>query len=268
MTISNLSIALRGLRLGGMADALEQQLAGPAWLDVPFEDRVAHLVEYEVSLRSNRKIDRILKTSKMRHSANLEDFDFSPSRGLDKSVILSLLSCQWAENGQTNLLITGLTGTGKTWMACAFGNAAARRQLSVGYYRVGRLLEELETSRHDGERLKKHEHLRRLDLLILDDFGLEALSHNAITDLLNVLDDRVGRKSTIMAAQMPVKKWHEYLGGGAIADAIMDRMIHSSKKIELEGLSMRAKHSRKETKPAQVIDGAVQLNGESAQRIG
>lgn len=244
MQMNNLALTLRGLRLSGMADALEQQLATNTWHEASFEDRVAHLIEQEVSLRSNRKVDRILKTSKMRHLANPETFDFAPSRGLDKSFVQNLLSCTWVESGQSNLLITGQTGTGKTWMACAIGNAAARRQLSVGYYRVGALLEELETARHDGARLKKMDTLRRLDLLILDDLGLETLTDNGVIDLLSILDDRVNRKSTIVAGQMPVKKWHEYLGGDATADAIMDRLIHSSRKIELEGQSMRAKHSK------------------------
>lgn len=170
-----------------------------------------------------------------------ENFDFSPSRGLDKSHINSLFRCDWIREGRMDLLLTGLTGTGKTWMACTFGHAAAALELTVSYCRVGPLLEELELARHDGLRVKKLENLRRLNLLILDDLRLEELTQRARIDLLNLLQDRVGRHSTIVAAQMPVSKWHDYLGGDATADVIMDRLIHSSERIELKGKSLRAK---------------------------
>lgn len=241
MEINSLVMALRGLRLGGMADGLEQQLVGANWRDTPFEERLEHLVTKEHELRSQRKVDRIRKTAKMRHEAVPETFDYSPARGIDPSVVKSLFRCDWIQHGKTNLLITGFTGTGKTWMACAFGHAAARLELTVAYHRVGPLLEELEMSKHDGLRMKKMEQLKKFDLLILDDLGLESLTHNALIDLLNLLEERVGRKSTIVAGQMPIEKWHEYLGGDATADAIMDRLVYSSEKIELKGGSMRAK---------------------------
>lgn len=232
---------LRALRLSGMADALEQQLAGATWRDVSFEERLEHLITFENELRGKRKVSRILKTANLRNEAHPADFDYSSGRGVDKAVIQSLFRCDWIRDGHLNLLVTGLTGTGKTWTSCAFGYAAALLELTVGYYRVGPLLESLELARHDGLRVKKQDQLRRLDLLILDDLGLETLSHNALIDLLNILEDRVGRKSTIVAAQMPVSSWHDYLGGDATADAIMDRLVHSSEKIELQGKSMRAK---------------------------
>lgn len=241
MQSSDIAMTLRALRLGGMADAFEQQVSGPAWREASFEERLEHLISYETQLRSTRKIDRIRKAARLRHDARPENFDFNPSRGLDKSAITSLMRCDWIRRGSTNLLITGLTGTGKTWMACTFGHAAARLELTVGYYRIGPLLEDLELARHDGQRVRKLDHLRRLDLLILDDLGLESLSQSARIDLLNLLEDRVGRHSTIVAAQMPISKWHEYLGGDATADAIMDRLVHTSEKIELKGKSMRAK---------------------------
>ena len=241
MPIRTIIMSLRALRLGGMADALEQQFAGPAWRDAAFEERLEHLIAEEIRLRSQRKVDRIRKDARMRHDAQPETLDFSPTRGLEAQVVRSLLRCDWVRSGRTNLLITGLTGTGKTWMACSFGQAAARLELTVGYHRVGQLLEELEISRHDGLRTKKLERLRRLDLLILDDLGLENLTHNALIDLLNILEDRVGRRSTIGAAQMPIGKWHAYLGGDATADAIMDRLVHTSERLELKGGSLRAK---------------------------
>lgn len=241
MQSNRLAETLKSLRLGGMADALEQQITGPSWRETPFEERLEHMLSCELQLRSSRKVDRIRKIAKMRHDARPESIDFGPSRGLDKAVINSLMRCEWIKNGNANLLITGLTGTGKTWLACAFGHAAARLELTVGYCRVGPLLEELELARHDGQRVRKLEQLRRLDLLILDDLGLEILPQSARIDLLNLLEDRVGRRSTIVAAQMPISKWHDYLGGDATADAIMDRLVHSGERIELKGKSMRAK---------------------------
>lgn len=238
---SSIVASLRALRLGGMADAFEQQQIGPSWRDAPFEDRLEHLLSQETLLRRTRKVDRIRKTAKLRHDARPENFDFAPSRGLDKAHITSLFRCDWIREGRLNLLLTGLAGTGKTWMTCTFGHAAAALELSVGYYRVGPLLEELELARHDGLRVKKLENLRRLDLLVLDDLGLEELTQRARIDLLNLLEDRVGRHSTIVAAQMPVNKWHDYLGGDATADAIMDPPVHSSERIELKGKSLRTK---------------------------
>jgi len=223
MNISNIATSLRTLRLGGMADALEQQQSVTTWRDASFEDRLEHLLSQEILMRRTRKVERIRKAARLRHNARPEAFDFSPARGLEKSRITSLFRCDWIRDGRLNLLVTGLTGTGKTWAACAFGNAAAALELTVGYHRVGPLLEELDLARHDGLRVKKLENLRRLDLLILDDLGLEELTQGARIDLLNLLEDRVGRRSTIVAAQMPVAKWHDYLGGDATADVDVSR---------------------------------------------
>lgn len=244
MQPNNIALSLRALRLGGMADALEQQLNSPNWRESSFEERLEHLITEESSLRSHRKVERIRKKAELRHNALPENFDFNPSRGIDKSAISSLFRCDWIKEGKTNLLLSGLTGTGKTWLACTFGHAAARLELTVKYHRVGPLLEELEFAQHDGLRLKKMEELKKFDLLILDDFGLDRLKRNSTIDLLSILDDRVGRKSTIVAGQMPVSDWHEYLGGDATADAIMDRLVYSSQKIELKGESMRSKHRK------------------------
>lgn len=213
-----LAETLRNLRLGGMAEAFEQQMSGPSWREASFEERLEHLVSCEMQLRRTRKVDHIRKVAKLRHDARPENLDFRASRGMDKSVINSLMRCGWIKSGNINLLITGLTGTGKTWLACTFGHAAARLELTVGYHRIGPLLEELELARHDGQRVRKLDQLRRLDLLILDDLGLEPLSQSARIDLLNLLEDRVGRRSTVVAAQMPVAKWHDYLGGDATAE--------------------------------------------------
>ncbi|HQR82662.1 MAG TPA: IS21-like element helper ATPase IstB [Thiotrichales bacterium] len=241
MSPNNIVMSLRALKLGGMADALEQQLSVAVWRETSFEERLEHLITQEINLRSQRKIDRIRKLAKLHtDDAMPEKFDYNPARGIDKSIIAGLLKGSWIKTGKTNLLITGLTGTGKTWLACTLGNVAARLELTVGYHKVGDMLEELEFSRHDGQRLKKIDHFRKLDLLILDDFGLNNLNHNAVVDLLSILDDRVGKKSTIVTGQMPIDHWHEYLGGDATADAIMDRLIYSSQKIQLKGDTLRA----------------------------
>lgn len=254
MQNSTIIASLRALRLGGMADAFEQQMIGPGWHDTAFEERLEHLLANEVTLRRARKISRIRKAAKLIHDARPENFDFSAGRGLDKLMINGLLRCDWIRSGTTNLLVTGLTGTGKTWMACTFGHAAAAVELTVAYHRVGPLLEDLELARHDGTRVRKLEHLRRVDLLIIDDLGLEELTQRTRVDLLNLLEDRVGRCSTIVAAQMPVAKWHDYLGGDATADAIMDRLVHSSQKVELRGASMRAKPRRHPLTQEQPVD--------------
>lgn len=196
-----------------------------------------------------RKVERIRKAAKLHYNARPEAFDFSPARGLEKSRTNNLFRCDWIRDGRL-LLVTGLTGAGKTWAACAFGTAAAALELTVGYHRVGPLLEELDLARHDGLRVKKLENLRRLDLLILNDLGLEELTQGAKIDLFNPLEDRVGRRSTIVAAQMPVSKWHDYLGRDAAADAIMDRLVHTGEQIELKGKSLRTRSLERKAEPA------------------
>lgn len=238
MTLQYTMDQLRQLRLSGMLDGLEQQLNQVSYQDLPFEERLGNLVDAEVSHRQSQRLRRLLKNAKLKVHADPESIDYRPGRGLDRSVLADLLSCTWIERKQ-NLLMTGKTGTGKTWLACSLAVQAARKGIPVGYRRVSRLLEDLEIAHQDGSLGKLRNQLTKLRLLILDDFGLVALTTRGRSDLLELLDDRVGCASTIVAGQMPVKEWHGFINDPALADAILDRLVHSSLKLNLKGESMR-----------------------------
>lgn len=229
---------LRQLRLTGMLSGLEHQLNQPVYADLPFEQRFGQLVDAETSERGSQRLRRLLRNAKLKVQAEPEAIDYRPGRGLDRAAFGDLLTCGWIERRQ-NLLITGQTGTGKTWLACALGMQACRKGLPVGYKRVGRPLEEMEIAHADGSLGKLRSQLAKLQLLILDDFGLVPLTSRGRADLLEVLDDRVGAGATIVAGQMPVKEWHGFINDPALADAILDRLIHSSHKLALKGESMR-----------------------------
>lgn len=238
MTTYNTIEQLRSLRLHGMAAGLDQQLVQPAFLGAAFEQRLQMLVDAETSHRDTKKYTRILKRAKLKIQAMPEDIDFRPSRGIEKSLVAELLSCAWIIK-QRNLLMTGPTGTGKTYLGCALGVEAARKGMTVAYRRVGRLLEEMAIAHEDGSIGKLRNQLMKSQLLILDDFGLTALTNRGRADLLELLDDRVGNSSTLVLGQMPVKEWHAFINDPALADAILDRLVHSSVKITLRGESMR-----------------------------
>ena len=229
---------LSQLKLSGMLVGLEQQLASSQYTGLPFEQRLAHLVDSEISQRNSQRFKRLMRNAKLKIHAEPEAIDYSSNRGLDRVVVADLLTCAWIER-QQNLIITGPTGTGKTWLSCAMAVQAARRGMTIGYRRVSRLLEELETARADGSLPKLRNQLARLQLLILDDFGLTAMRSRGRADLLELLDDRVGSGSTAVLGQMPVNQWHGFINDPALADAILDRLIHSSHKLPLKGESMR-----------------------------
>lgn len=229
---------LNQLKLSGMLAGLEQQLASSAYTGLPFEQRLAHLVDAERSQRDSQRFKRLMRNAKLKIQAEPEAIDYGSNRGLDRSVVADLLTCGWIERKQ-NLIITGPTGTGKTWLACAFAVQAARQGMTMGYRRVSRLLEEIDISRADGSLPKLRNQLARLQFLILDDFGLTALTARGRADLLETLDDRVGTGSTAVLGQMPIKQWHAFINDPALADAILDRLIHSSHKFQLKGESMR-----------------------------
>lgn len=239
-SLNQMVLSLRALKLGGMANALEQQFTGSGWRGSAFEERLEHLITEERSLRYGRKVKRLIDKSGINEDATPENFWYNQNRGIDPSVMRTLLRCEWITLARRNLLFTGATGVGKTWIPHTLGHAAARLELKVAYHRVGDLLESLDVSRHDGKRIENMNYICSMDLLIRDDLGLNCLTHNAVVDLLTILDDRVGRRSTIVSAQMPVDDWHEYLGGGAVADAIMDRLVHTSERYELKGKSLRS----------------------------
>ncbi|MCI1711390.1 MAG: IS21-like element helper ATPase IstB [Chiayiivirga sp.] len=234
---------LRGLRLNGMAAAFAQQLSDAVFSDLAFEQRMQMLVEAETAERDTQRYQRILKKAKLKVIAAPEDLDYRPGRGLDKAVMADLLTCSWI-GAHRNVLITGATGTGKTWIGCALGVKAARLGIPVVYRRTARLLEEMSIGHDDGTIARQRNQLGKAQLLILDDFGLTALSSRGRADLLEVLDDRVGAGATIILGQMPVKDWHGFINDPALADAILDRLVHSSVKIDLKGESMRRVKSR------------------------
>ena len=229
---------LHGLRLAGMAEAFSQQQSEAVYLGLPFEQRLQMLVDAENAKRNTQRYHLILKTSKLKVVATPEDIDYRPGRELDKAVMADLLTCSWI-GAHRNLLITGATGTGKTWLACALAVQAGRKGMTVAYRRTARLLEDMGIGHEDGTIARQRHQIAKPQLLILDDFGLAALSSRGRCDLLEVLDDRVGASATILLAQMPVKDWHAYINDPALADAILDRLVHSSVKLDLKGESMR-----------------------------
>lgn len=239
MLIQQTIQGLRALRLNAMADAFEQQRGNPALQDLPFEDRLAMLVDHERQARESRRVSRLLKTARLKASeAAVEDIDYRASRGLDKRQLTSLMSCDWVSKGQ-NLIFTGPTGVGKTWLACAFANLAARRGWPVLYRRLPRLLEEMEIAREDGSLHKLRQQLARTRVLVIDDWGVCSLSNQGRQDLLEVVDDRVATLSTVITSQLPIGEWHGYLGEPTLADAILDRLVHAAHQIALRGDSMR-----------------------------
>ena len=229
---------LHTLRLTGMLQALDEQLEQPAMAELSFEERLAILVDREVLYRENRRLERLLKAARLRVSACVEDINYRHPRGLEKPRMASLIALEWMRQS-LNLCLTGPTGSGKTWLACAFGNEACRRGFSVRYLRLPRLFEMLRISHGDGSYTKLMNQLLKTDLLILDDWGIQKVSAAQRNDLMEVIEDRHGRRSTLIASQLPTDHWHEYIGEATIADAILDRLLHGAHRINLTGESMR-----------------------------
>ncbi len=234
---------LHALKLTGMAAALEDQSATPDITDLSFEERLGLLVDREMTERDNRRMSSRLRRAKLRHAAILEDIDYRNSRGLDKGLVQSLASCQWVKE-HLNVLITGPTGVGKTWLACALAHKACREGYTAQYVRLTRLLRELTIAKGDGQYSKLLTSLAKVDVLILDDWGLMKLSAENRRDLLEVLEDRHGRRSTIATSQLPIEEWHGIIGDATLADAILDRLVHNAYKINLRGESMRKQQAK------------------------
>jgi DNA replication protein DnaC len=244
MLTHDTTATLRLLKLTGMANAFEEQLIQPITQSLSFEERFGLLVDRERTHRDSKRLERLLKQAKLKHpSACVENLDYRAARKLDKPLVASLASSDWIRHHH-NLLITGATGAGKSWLACALANQACRQGLSALYVRLPRLFEELKIAHADGSFGKRLAQFAKADLLLLDDFGLNAIGPVDRSDLLEILDDRVNSKATIITSQLPVDHWHAYLNDPTLADAILDRVVHSSYRLDLKGESMRKSRAK------------------------
>lgn len=225
-----------------MAQAFQQQQEQPQLHQLPFEERFALLVEAERGHRETHRLKRLPRQAQFRQQACVEDLDFRASRGLEKSLLATLSACDWIRQAH-HLLITGATGTGKSWIAQALGHTACRQGLSARYERTHRLLELLRLARSEGTYHKRLNQLARMDLLILDDFGLQPLQSQERHDLLEVMEDRYQKRATIITSQLPPRDWHQYLNEPTIADALLDRIFHRAYRLELKGTSLRKKET-------------------------
>jgi DNA replication protein DnaC len=234
---------LKAMRFTGMARALEEQMQMAEIDSLSFEERLGLLIDREMTERENRRLTTRLRKAKLRQNAAIEDMDYRHPRGLDRSLMAKLSSCQWISQ-HLNVLITGPTGCGKTYIACALAHKACREGYTANYTRLPRLLQELHIAKGDGRYGKLLAGFAKTHLLILDDWGLAKLTDEQRHDLLEILEDRHGLRSTVVAAQLPVDNWHEIIGDPTLADAIMDRLIHNAYKINLKGESMRKGKSK------------------------
>lgn len=229
---------LAAIGLTGMAKALDEQRANHGVEGLSFEERLALLVDRETAERESKRLVTRLKTANLRQNACIEDLDMKAARGLDKALFARLAAGDWIARRQ-DLLITGKTGLGKSWLACALAHKACRDDRSVLYWRAPRLLDALALARGDGRHARLLKGLARVDLLILDDWGLSPLTSAQGRDLLEIVDDRHGRASTIITSQIPVAHWHELIADPTIADAILDRLVHTAHRLALDGETMR-----------------------------
>ncbi|MCW7553173.1 IS21-like element helper ATPase IstB [Endozoicomonas gorgoniicola] len=234
---------LQALKLTGMLEALDEQLKSPDIEQLSFDERLGLMIDREVTARDNRRLKTRLKKARLRHDARMEDIDYRHPRGLKRDQIQQLLSSHWIREHQ-NVIITGPTGVGKTWLACAMAQKACRDGYTVQYLRLPRLLQDLNLARADGRYVKLMTALAKTDLLLLDDWGLSTLTESQRRDLLEIVEDRHNVKSTLVTSQMPVDHWHELIGDPTLADAILDRLIHNAHRVPLKGDSLRKKQSK------------------------
>jgi len=226
------------LQLKGMRKAFEEQCAITASSKIKFEDRIMFLLDREILYKEERKMKNRLNRGKLRENACIEELHFSSARHIDKGQILSLATCNWVKHHH-NLIITGQTGVGKTYLGCALADKACRDGHTILYSRTTRLLEKLFIARSDNSYQRELDKISKIEILLLDDFGLEKLNETQRHDLLELIEDRYDLRSTIIITQLPINNWHEVIGDKTIGDAILDRLVHNAHKIKLSGPSIR-----------------------------
>jgi DNA replication protein DnaC len=231
---------MKALKLNGMCRAFEETLAVGIDANFTSDELLAHLIDAEYDERHDKKITRLLNQARLREQCTFADLKFSASRNLDKNTLLRLTSSDWLTKAE-NVIVTGATGVGKSFIACALGHAACVNHFRVCYLNAMKMFTHFKFTKADGTYEKEMKKLQKQSLLIIDDFGLEALDAQSRLTLLEILEDRIGKTSTLIASQLPPSSWHKIIGEPTIADAICDRLIHTSHKIELKGDSMRKK---------------------------
>ena len=234
---SNTLEKMTQLRLWGMKRAFQSTIEAGSITYTP-DELIAYLIDAEYDDKHNRKIERLTRAARFRYKAHVEDIDFAPERSIEKNKIHQLADCSYIKKAE-NILITGSTGVGKSYMASAFGHQACHKHYKVIYFNINRLFTVLKMAKADGTYLKWIDKIERQDLLILDDFGIKPLDNPKRHFLMDIIEDRHAKKATIIASQLPVAKWHEVIGEGTVADAILDRIVHQAHRIELKGESMR-----------------------------
>lgn len=235
---------IKALRLFGMAKAYEEQLRMTDIGELSFEDRLGLLIDREAIEKENQRLHSRLRKAKLAQSACVEDLDLKARRGLDRTLAAKLTACDWIGEG-LNLIVTGPTGVGKSFLSCALGQKACREGYPVEYHRAPRLFPELRIAKGDGRYESILRRLAKTALVILDDFGLHPMTEDARRDFLEILEDRHGKRSTLISSQIPLDRWYEAIGDPTLADAILDRLVHNAYKIELQGESMRKQTAQK-----------------------
>jgi DNA replication protein DnaC len=233
---------LFALKLSGMLEGLREQMEGQQYKKLSFDERFGLLLDREWDLRQSRKLHRRMRMAKFREQAVMEDLDISAKRGLDRKQVLYLAEGKWISE-KLNTIITGPTGAGKTYLACALGNSACRNGYSVRYFQLSRLFEKLKLARADGSYPKFLDQIAKYKLLILDDWLRNRLTETQTNDILEIFEDRYNQSSTMVVTQIPVTEWHEQFANPTLADAIMDRIVHNAYRLELKGESMRKRKS-------------------------
>jgi DNA replication protein DnaC len=244
---------LNSMKLSAMARAFADQMQCPDMAQLCFEERFGLIVDYQMTDLENRRMQNRLKAAKLRVSASIEDLDFRQGRGVDRSQVMALAGNQWVKSHH-NILVTGPTGAGKSYLACALAQKACRDGHTVLYQRVPRILQEIAVSRLDGRYNKIIAPINKCEVLILDDLLISPMSRDEQRELLEIVEERYDRKATVITSQLPVKAWHDAMQDPTLADAILDRLVHNAYKLELKGESMRRKRSVLDQKTTTVTE--------------